>query len=61
MLRIKDNRTIGLGASLVVQWLRIHLAMQEILVQFLVREDPTCRRATKSVHQPSEPARSHNY
>ena len=54
MLRIKDNRTIGLGASLVVQWLRIHLAMQEILVQSLVREDPTCRRATKSVHQPAE-------
>ena len=41
------------GTSLVVQWLRIHLPMQGTRVQFLVREDPTCRGATK-------PAR-HNY
>ena len=32
---------------LVVQWLRIHLAMQGILVPFLVQEDPTCRGATE--------------
>ena len=30
-------------ASLVVQWLRIHFAMQGILVRSLVWEDPTCR------------------
>ena len=41
------------GTSLVAQWLRIHLPMQETLVQSLVQEDPTCRRATKPVH--------HNY
>ena len=40
-------------ASLVAQWLRIHLPMQETRVRALVREDPTCRGATKPVH--------HNY
>ena len=41
------------GASLVVQWLRIRLPMQETRVRALVREDPTCRGVTKPVH--------HNY
>ena len=41
------------GASLVAQWLRTHLPMQGTLVRALVREDPTCRRATKPVR--------HNY
>ena len=36
-------------ASLVVQWLRIHLPMQETRVWALVREDPTCRGTTKPV------------
>ncbi|KAJ8796152.1 hypothetical protein J1605_002281 [Eschrichtius robustus] len=36
-------------ASLVAQWLRIRLPMQGTLVQALVREDPTCRGATKPV------------
>ena len=36
-------------ASLVVQWLRICLATQRTLVWSLVREDPTCRWATKPV------------
>ena len=40
-------------ASLVVQWLRICLPMQRTWVRALVREDPTCRRATKPVR--------HNY
>ena len=31
----------------MVQWLRIHLAMQGTLVQSVVQEDPTCRGATK--------------
>ena len=35
------------GTSLVVQWLRICLPMQGTQVQALVREDSTCRRATK--------------
>ena len=41
------------GISLVAQWLRIHLPTQGTRVRALVREDPTCCRATK-------PA-SHNY
>ena len=41
------------GASLVAQWLRIRLPMQGTRVRALVREDPTCRRATKPVR--------HNY
>ena len=36
-------------ASLVAQWLRICLPMQETQVQALVREDPTCHGATKPV------------
>ena len=42
-----------LGASLVAQWLRICLPMQETWVRALVWEDPTCREATRPV--------SHNY
>ena len=34
-------------ASLVAQWLRIRLPMQGTRVRALVREDPTCRGATK--------------
>ena len=37
------------GASLVAQWLRICLPMQGTRVRALVREDPTCRGATKPV------------
>ena len=40
-------------ASLVTQWLRIHLPMQGTQVRALVREEPTCRGAAKPV--------SHNY
>ena len=42
-----------LGASLVAQWLRIHMPMQGTRVRSLVREDPTCHGATKPVR--------HNY
>ena len=35
------------GASLVVQWLRVCLAMQGPPRRSLYREDSTCRRATK--------------
>ena len=53
------------GASLMAQWLRIRLPMQGTRVQALIREDPTCRRATKPVRHnyracALEPA-SHNY
>ena len=36
-------------ASLVAQWLRIHLPMQGTWVRALVWEDPTCLRATKPI------------
>ena len=42
-----------MGASLMVQWLRICLAMQGTWVQSLVQEDPTCQGATQTRH--------HNY
>ena len=53
------------GTSLVAQWLRIRLPMQGTRVWALVREDPTCRGATKPVRHnywacALEPA-SHNY
>ena len=49
-----DNRVAGdfkkhiLGASLVVQWIRIHLPMQGTWVRSQVWEDPTCHGANKS-------------
>ena len=48
--RIRVSRAV---TSLVVQWLRIRLPMQGTQVRALVREDSTCRGATKPVH--------HNY
>ncbi|XP_054945649.1 ras-related protein Rap-2a isoform X2 [Physeter macrocephalus] len=47
------HKTILSRTSLVAQWLRIRLPVQGTQVRALVREDPTCRGATK-------PAR-HNY
>ena len=54
-----------LWTSLVVQWLEIRLPMQGTRVRALVREDPTCRGATKPVRHnywacALEPT-SHNY
>ena len=42
-----DFKKCTWGTSLVVQWLRICLPMQGTRVRALVREDPTCRGATK--------------
>ena len=58
-------KRLSIGASLVAQWLRVHLPMQGTRVRALVREDPTCCRATKPVRHNCwacalEPA-SHNY
>ena len=39
----------GWGASLVAQWERIHLPMQETWVESLIRDNPICHRATKPV------------
>ena len=47
------DRNYTAGSSLVAQWLRIRLPAQGTRVRALVREDPTCRGATKPVH--------HNY
>ena len=46
-------RNEQLGASLVVQWLRVCLPMQGTRVRALVWEDPTCHGATRPV--------GHNY
>ena len=51
--QLKHSIRINCRASLVAQWLRILLPMQGTRVQALLREDPTCRRATKPVR--------HNY
>ena len=51
--RKNKNKKHNVGASLVVQWLRICLPMQGTRVRALVWEDPTCRGATRPV--------SHNY
>ena len=46
ILTLKKNR---FRASLVAQWLRICLLMQETQVRALVWEDPTCRGAAGPV------------
>ena len=51
--QIRKHLTKNSRASLVVQGLRIHLAMQGTAVQSLIQEDPTCHGATKLV--------SHNF
>ena len=48
--KIRINCEMSYGASLVVQWLRILLAMQGTRIWFLVQEDPTCHGANKPVH-----------
>ena len=58
-------KTYTRGTSLVAQWLGIHLPTQGTWVRALIRQDPTCRGATKPVRHNSwacalEPA-SHNY
>ena len=50
---LKKDDIIGIRASLVAQWLRIHLPMQVTWVRGLVWEDPTCHGATNLVR--------HNY
>ena len=42
-----EHKSRGLGASLMVQWLRVHLARQGTLVQSLVWEDARCLGATE--------------
>ena len=39
----------GWRASLVAHWLRTHLPMQGTRLQSLIREDPTCPKATQPV------------
>ena len=44
-----------LGTSLVVPWWKVSLPMQETQVGFLIQEDPTRCRATKSLCHNSSP------
>ena len=46
----KNFLKVHIRASLMVQWLRISLAMQETQVRSLVWEDPTSKRTTKPMH-----------
>ena len=48
-LQNNDNQNSVMRASLVVQWLRIHLPGQGTQVRSLVQEDPTCHGATRPV------------
>ena len=53
-LLLQNNwQKLNMRTYLVVQWLRIRLPMQGTWVRALVREDPTCRGATKPMR--------HNY
>ena len=47
---IKGDGKDTMRASLLIQWLRICLAMQGTPVQSLVWEDSTCRGATQPVY-----------
>ena len=49
-----------LWTSLIVQWLRICLPMQEMWVQSLVQEDSTCHGVTRLMCPDTEPM-YHNY
>ena len=44
----EPNKKLG-RASLLVQWLRVHLPRQGTRVRAPVREDPTCRGAARPV------------
>ena len=47
---LKGLKSKAAGASLVAQWQRIHLPMQETGIESLNQEDPIFHRATKPVH-----------
>ena len=49
MRTVQSHKKYLVRTSLVAQWLRIRLPMQGTRVRALVREDPTCRGATKPV------------
>ena len=51
LLFARTSKTLEMGyrASVVAQWLGIHLPMQGTWVRALVWEDPTCHGATKPV------------
>ena len=48
-ITIEHLKNAEFGASLAVQWLRMRLAVQGVLVWSLVWADPKCLRATKPV------------
>ena len=44
------GKETDIGASLVIQWQRIHLPLQEIWVQSVIWDDPIGLGATKLMH-----------
>ena len=64
-IKMYEKKNVQNWVSLVAQWLRIRLPMQGTRVRALIREDPTCRGATKPMRHnywacALEPM-SHNY
>ena len=59
------NKLLYTRASLVAQWWRLCLPMQETQVWSLIWEDPTCHGASKAMHHNYLPCAlqpgSHNY
>ena len=49
----RDRAVKKAGLSLVTQWWRIHLPMQETWIGSLSRENPACHGATKSMRRNS--------
>ena len=47
---IRTTIKMGVGASLVAQWLRVRLPMQGTQVRAAVRENPTCHGAAGPVN-----------
>ena len=45
-----QHQNVRSWASLVAWWWRVHLTMRETWVWSLIKEDPTCHRASKPVH-----------
>ena len=45
----------SIGLPCVAQWWRVHLPMQETRVQSLIRKDPTCYGAAKTMRHNIEP------
>ena len=60
-MQINRLSKYSVGTSLVVQWLRIHLAIQETQVQSLIQEQRSHVLWNNSVYVPQLLSLHHNY